>query len=138
MLNDQYGTQHVSRFPRDKISVLLFAASTGSAQLKAWIKPIYARYQDILALYGVADLTAVPEFFQSFVPLAVRAQVQYPVMLDWEGTVSRDYASQQGQTNLFVVNTQGDIVLKVVGSVSAARLQRVLAQINGLLATQAQ
>jgi hypothetical protein len=135
VLKDQYNKTHAYNFPKDKISVLLFADYAGSAQLEDWIRPIYARYQHAIAIHGVAELSAVPGLMRGMVRAAFRGQVQYPVMLDWRGTVSASYDYQSSQANVFVIDTQGDIVLKVVGAITSAKLQRVLTQVDRLLLT---
>ena len=57
----------------------------------------------------------------------------YPVVFDWSGAVSRSYAAQSGEANLYLIDTQGRIILQVVGEVSPERLQRVMAQIDEFL-----
>jgi len=133
ILEDQYNQTHHYRFPQASLSILLFADYTGSAQLEDWIQPIYARYQDTIGIYGVAELSIVPGFLQGLVRSLFRERLQYPVMLDWQGTVSRRYAYQSGQANLFVIDTQGYIVLKIIGAVDTGKLQHVFTQINALL-----
>jgi hypothetical protein len=46
-------------------------------------------------------------------------------MLDWSGAVSSDYQYEKGEANLFVIAPNGRILVKVVGAISAANLQRV-------------
>jgi hypothetical protein len=43
---------------------------------------------------------------------------------------------QPGEANLFVIDPAGRIVLKVIGGVSHAKLQRVFTALGGLLACQ--
>jgi hypothetical protein len=112
---------------------LLFADYAGAAQLEDWIMPIYARYRDTIGIYGVAELSIVPGFLHGLVRTLLRDRLQYPVMLDWQGTVSRRYAYQSGQANLFVIDAQDHIVLKVIGAVAASKLQQVFTQIDSLL-----
>lgn len=136
VLQDQYNKTHHYRFPQETLSILLFADHTGSAQLEDWIQPIYARYQDTIGIYGVAELSIVPGFLRGLVRTLFRERLQYPVMLDWQGTVSRRYAYQSGQANLFVIDAQGHMVLKVIGAVDASKLQQVFTQINALLGSK--
>ncbi len=71
----------------------------------------------------------------ALVSRAFRTQLQYPVMFDWHGTVTRSYQAQSGQANLYLIDIQGRIVLQLVGAVSPERLQRVMAQIDRLMVT---
>jgi hypothetical protein len=102
VLNDQYGRPLDYRFPRETISVMFFADYTGSGQLEAWIRPLYDRYEKRIGIYGVADLSVVPGFMRGLVARVFREQLQYPVMFDWHGTVSRRSAAQSGQANLYL------------------------------------
>ncbi len=124
-LKDQHRTTHHYQFPRPKISVLIFADYAGSAQLESWIRPIYARYRDAIAIDGVADLSSVPKLIRGMVRSAFRDRLARPVMLDWAGTVSTDYHYEKGQANLFVIAPDGHILLKVIGAMNNAKLQRV-------------
>ena len=117
-LKDQHDKTRVYRFPQETISVVFFADYTGSGQLEDWIRPLYDRYQQSIGIYGVADLSAVPGFMRGLVARAFRTQLQYPVMFDWHGTVSRSYEAQSGQANLYLIDTQGRVVLQLVGAVS--------------------
>jgi hypothetical protein len=112
---------------------MFFADYHGSGQLEAWIRPLYDRYAKSIGIYGVADLSAVPGFMRGLVSRVFRAQLQYPVVFDWHGTVSRSYQAQSRQANLYLIDAQGHIVLHLVGAVDPERLQRVTTQIDHLL-----
>ena len=135
-LKDQFKKEHRYHFPRPKASVLIFADHVGSEQLEDWVRSIYARYQDRVALDGVADLSKVPRFARGMVRAFFRGQLDYPVMLDWSGEVTTRYRYQPGEANLFVIDPTGRIVLKVIGGVSHTKLQRVFTALGGLLACQ--
>jgi hypothetical protein len=135
-LADQYGATHDFGFPRRRVSVLLFADYAGSDQLEAWIRPLYERYRERIGIYGVAELSIVPGFMHGLVRTVIRKRLDYPVMLDWQGDVARDYAYEKRQANLVVIDTHGRIVLRVVGRVDAAKLAHVTAQLDRLLTRQ--
>jgi hypothetical protein len=132
-LLDQHDNPHTLQFPQPQVSVLIFADYAGSAQLEDWIRPIYARYQRTIALHGIAELSAVPPFIRGLVRSAFQERVQYPVMLDWHGTVSKSYAYESGQANLLVVDALGRIMLRVIGAVDATKLHQVTSLIDQLL-----
>lgn len=133
VLKDQYDNTLVYHFPRETMSVVFVADYAGSGQLEAWTRPLYDRYQQRIGIYGVANLSAVPGFMRGLIARVFRTQLQYPVMFDWQGTVSKSYAAQSGQANLYLIDTQGRMVLHLVGAVSPEKLQRVMAQIDRLL-----
>ena len=124
-LKDQHQTAHRYEFPRPKISVLIFADYAGSSQLENWIRPLYDRYQETISIDGVAELSSVPKLIRGMVRSAFRDRLARPVMLDWSGTVSTDYHYQKGEANLFVIDYNGVILLKVIGAVNDAKLRRV-------------
>ncbi|MDH3600630.1 MAG: hypothetical protein OEU26_13430 [Candidatus Tectomicrobia bacterium] len=132
-LKDQFKKEHRYHFPRPRASVLIFADRAGAEQLKDWVRPIYARYQDRVSLDGVADLSKVPRFARSMVRAFFRGQLDYPVMLDWSGEVTANYDYQPGEANLFVIDADGRIVFKVIGGVNPTKLQRVFAALGELL-----
>jgi hypothetical protein len=132
-LQDQHDRTHRVHFPQDTVSVLLFADYAGSAQLEDWIRPLYARYQQTIGLYGVAELSVVPGFIRGLVRQFLQERVQYPVLLDWHGTVSKRYNYQHGQTNLVVIDSLGHIVYTVIGAADTTRLHQVMTQIDRLL-----
>jgi len=135
-LKDQFEKEHRYHFPRPRASVLIVADYGGSEQLEDWVRPIYARYQDRVALDGVADLSKVPRFARGIVRAFFRGQLDYPVMLDWSGEVATRYHYQPGEANLFVIDPTGRIMLKVIGGVSHTKLQRVFTALGSLLACQ--
>ena len=124
-LQDQHRTSHRYDFPRPKISVLIFADYAATAQLEAWIQPLYDRYRDAIAIDGVAVLSKAPKLLRGMVRAAFRDRLERPVMLDWSGAVSSDYQYEKGEANLFVIAPNGRMLLKIVGAVSAAKLERV-------------
>lgn len=124
-LRDQHKAAHHYQFPRPKLSVLIFADYAGAAQLENWIRPLYDRYQDAIAIDGVAELSSVPKLIRGMVRSAFRDRLAQPVMLDWSGGVSTDYHYQKGEANLFVIDPNGRILLKVVGAISDAKFKRV-------------
>jgi hypothetical protein len=89
----------------------------------------------VVPMVSVAETSAVPGFMRGLIARVFRTQLQYPVIFDWHGTVSKSYAAQSGQANLYLVDTQGRIVLRLVGTVSPESLQRVMAQIDRLLSS---
>lgn len=135
-LKDQFKKEHRYHFPRPGASVLIFADYAGSEQLEDWVRPIYAHYQDRIALDGVAALSKVPRFARGMVRAFLRGRLDYPVMLDWSGEVTANYHYQPGEANLFVIDASGRIVLKVIGGVSPTKLQRVFTALGGLLACE--
>jgi hypothetical protein len=136
VLQDQYNNTHAYGFPKAKISVLLFADYKGHTQLEPWVRPLYERYRDGIDIHGVAELSAVPGFLRVMVRNAFRKQLDYPVMLDWRGTVSDRYAYQRGSANLLLIDCAGEIKLRLSGAATDVKLQTVWRHLDHLLADQ--
>lgn len=132
-LKDQYDNRAAYRFPKQKVSVLTFGDRKGSEQIEGWVRPLWDRYQTRIDQQGVAVLTAVPFFARGIVRGIFKSKVKYPVLLDWTGSVAQSYGYRSGKANLYVIDREGQIVLKVVGPATPADLQKVCAQIDRIL-----
>lgn len=133
-LEDQFDTLHDYRFPRQKVSVLLLADRSGSAQLEAWIQPLVDRFAQSIEIHGVAEVSLVPAFAKGWVRSAFRKRLKHPVMLDWTGDVCRTYDYQAGQANLLVIDAMGRIVLRVHGAIDPAKRRQVFTAIAQVVA----
>lgn len=132
-LKDQYDKRQDYQFPRDRVSVLAFGDREGAGQIESWVRPLYERYGEKVDIRGVAVLSSVPSPARGIVRRIMKRQVKYPVMLDWNGEVSRNYAYRGGRAGLFVIDRQGHILLETEGAADAAALARVFAQIDRLV-----
>jgi len=135
-LRDQFGKALAYRFPKERVSVLTFGDRKGSAQIEGWVRPIYERYGERVDLHGVAVLTSVPSLFQGYARRQFRKQVKYPVLLDFKGDVARGYGYEKDGANVFVIDRDGRIVLKMTGAATADGLNRVYAEVERLLAAR--
>lgn len=133
VLQNQYQQTHHYRFPRDKISFLVLADYHGSEQLEGWIRPLYQRYEKRIEIDGVAIVDIVPAGLRGMVRGFFKKRLTYPVMLDWQGVVSRSYAYQPRVANLFLIDRQGNIRFKMLGASSEEALQEVITSLDRLL-----
>lgn len=132
-LKDQYETQMSYQFPRAKVAVLIFGDRKGSEQIEGWVRPLWDRYQTKIDQHGIAVLFSVPAFARGVVRKIFKNKVKYSVLLDWKGDVAKAYSYQGGQANLFLINRNGEIVLKMVGAANQNELSRLFGQIDRLL-----
>jgi hypothetical protein len=135
VLEDQYGRTHGYKFPREKVSLLAFGDRQGAEQIESWIRPIYQRYEKRIDIFGVADVSAVPPFLRGLVRGAFQNKLDYPVMLDWSGEVSKSYAYRSGKANIFLVDRRGQIVLIKTGAATATDLDHIYQKLDKLLQT---
>jgi hypothetical protein len=132
-LKDQYDNSASYRFPKQKVTVLTFGDRKGSEQIEGWARPLWDRYQTKIDQQGVAVLNSVPFFARGIVRGVFKSKVKYPVLLDWTGKVSKAYGYTGGKANLFVIDRNGHIVMKITGAATPRELQNVFAQIDRML-----
>lgn len=129
-LKDQYNTSYDYKFPKSKVSVLAFGDRKGSKQIEGWILPLHERYGNRVDIHGIAELSAVPSLARGVARRIIKREVKYPVMLDWEGTVSRSYGFKSGQANIIVIDRNGRIILKMTGAANSFGLNQIYSQID--------
>ncbi|GIU81483.1 MAG: hypothetical protein D6687_02950 [Acidobacteria bacterium] len=132
-LKDQYGKTYDIKFPREKVTILAFGDREGSEQLESWIRPLYERYQDTIDIYGIAELSSVPSIARGLVRSIIKAKSPYPVMLDWEGTVSQNYKYEKGKANIYVIDKKGFVVTKKTGLANPKELESLFKEIDKAL-----
>lgn len=132
-LRDQKGQTFTYQFPRPRVTVLAFADREGSAQMENWIRPLYSEFTEQIDIHGIADLSAVPRFARGIAQGIISGLVKYPVMLDWEGKVSRAYQVEAGKTTLVVITPEGYIYRRLSGTASPEKLQSLIQSVRELL-----
>jgi len=132
-LKDQYGKTYYIKFPREKVTILAFGDRDGSEQLESWIRPLYEKYKDAIDIYGIAELSSVPAIARGLVRSIIKAKSPYPVMLDWEGTVSRSYKYEKGKANIYVIDKKGSVTAKKIGLANQKELESLFKEIDKAL-----
>jgi len=132
-LKDQYDKLEKYRFPNGRVTVLTFGDRKGAGQIEGWVRPLWERYEGRIDQKGVAVLSSVPSFARGVVRRIFKTRVKYPVLLDWDGDVSKAYGYQGGLAVLYVIDKQGRIVLSLTGVADNDRLDKVYRQIDKLL-----
>lgn len=135
-LRDQYNQLASYRFPPERVTVLIFGDRKGSEQIEGWVRPLWDRYQARIDQRGVAVLSSVPSMVRGLVRTIFRRQVKHSVLLDWKGDVSQAYGYQNGRANLFLIDRQGRIVLRLHGAAEADSLSQLFTRIDRLLSDQ--
>jgi hypothetical protein len=126
-LKDQYEKAHTISFPCEKVSVLTIADRTGSRQLEAWVKPIREKFGERVEIFGLADVTGVPRPIRSMVVQYFKDKLEYPVMLDWDGTTVARFGYERKQALLLVIDQTGAIRHRVTGAADATKLAALFA-----------
>ena len=131
-LADQHNQVRKYHFPKAKISVIAIADSKGSPQIQPWISQIYQRFGRTVNIDGIADVSRVPGALRSAVRLIFRNKLAYPIMLDWDGSVVRQFQYKPGEANLYLLNRNGWIVDCFRGPVEQSKV----AQLSRALETE--
>jgi hypothetical protein len=114
-LTDQESKTRAYRFPKTKITVMTVADRKGSEQLAPWIQCIRDRYETRIDIDGIADMSNVPTVLQETIRKAFRKRLAYSVMLDWDGTVVKQFGYKEGVANIFLIDHAGRIVRQMSG-----------------------
>lgn len=129
-LKDQHEITRRYFFPKTNLSFVVVADQKGSEQLPKWIQPVHDRFATCIDIDGVADMSPVPAPLRSVVRRAFLKQSSYPVMLDWEGKVVKQFKPQPGVANVYIVGRNGVILESWSGPASGEQVKHLLAALK--------
>jgi hypothetical protein len=133
-LTDQEANKRTYRFPKTKVTVMAVADRKGAAQLAPWIQRVYDRFQNQIDIDGVADVSMIPKLFQPILREAFKQQLEYSVMLDWDGAVVKQFAYKKNVANIYVIDRGGRIVQRLTGPVRNEALRALFRAIDAAIA----
>ena len=87
---------------------------------------------------GVADVSMIPKLFQTLLREAFKKQLAYSVMLDWDGSVVKQFAYEKNVANIYVIERSGRIVKRFTGAVSNEALRDLFRAIDAAIADSQQ
>ncbi len=129
-LLDQSEISHSLSFCGTNLTILAIADKKGHEQMGPWIKILTRDFADKTTVLGVADLSAVPGPLRGFVKRRLQKALDYPVLLDWESALGKPLAAAPLLPNLYLIDTNGAVLLHLSGPPSTNALQ----QLRGALA----
>jgi hypothetical protein len=129
-LTDQNSATRKYHFPKAKVTVMTVADHKGSDQLAPWIQQLHNRYGRRIDIDGVADVSMIPKPFHNMFREAFRKQLTYSVMLDWGGSVVKQFGYTKAVANIYVIDRRGRIVKQVTGPVSDEAMRQLTREIN--------
>lgn len=132
-LTDQDSQSRSYHFPKSKVTLMTVADHKGSDQLAPWIQRIYGRYEKRIDIDGIADVSMIPKPFQSMFREAFRKKLTRSVMLDWGGSVVKQFDYQKSVANIYVIDHGGRIVKRIAGPVSDAGEQELFREIDRVM-----
>lgn len=124
-LEDQFKKSTTIDYPSESITVIVLADREGSKQVEPWVRKLYDRFGDRIAIRGIALLKGVPAALRSTVRFMFRKQVSYPVLMDWDGEVTSQFPFKPGVASVVVVDTSGRIVATEYGAANQDVIERV-------------
>lgn len=133
-LTDQDAKVRSYRFPKAKITVMTVADHKGSDQLAPWIQRLHDRYGKRIDIDGVADVSMIPKPFHNMFRKAFRKELTYSVMLDWGGSVVKQFDYAKGVANIYVIDRSGRIVKQLTGPVSDSAERELTREIERAIA----
>lgn len=133
-LTDQQARKRTYHFPKTKVTVMTIADQKGSDELAPWIQRVYDRYQNQIDIDGVADVSMIPKLFRAILREAFKKQLTYSVMLDWDGSVVKQFAYEKNVANIYVIDRGGRIVKRAAGAVSNEALEALFSEIDAAIA----
>jgi hypothetical protein len=133
-LTDQEANKRTYRFPKTKITVMTIADQKGADQLAPWIQRVYDRFKNQIDIDGVADVSMIPKLFQPILREAFKKRLAYSVMLDWDGSVVKQFAYEKNVANIYVIDRGGRIVKRLSGAVSNEALRALFRTIDAAIA----
>ena len=85
-----------------------------------------------MEISGIAALPGIRPMFHWLFRRDFKKRLEYPVMLDWKGDVSRAFGYQKERAQLFVISREGRVVLTESGAANEQGLGRVFSEIDRL------
>ena len=137
-LTDQEAKKRIYHFPKTKVTVMTVADHKGADQLAPWIQRVYDRYQNQIDIDGVADVSMIPKLFRAMLREAFKKQLAYSVMLDWDGSVVKQFAYEKNVANIYVIDRSGRVVKRLTGAVSNEALRDLFRAIDAAIADSQQ
>ena len=136
-LTDQNAATRRYHFPKAKVTVMTVADHKGSDQLAPWIQRLHDRYGKRIDIDGVADVSMIPKPFHNIFREAFRKRLTYSVMLDWGGSVVKQFGYTKAVANIYVIDRRGCIVKQITGPVSDEAMRQLTREIDRAVDAQA-
>lgn len=129
-LADQFGRSHRIEFPRSRPLLLLVSDRKGSAEVDDWIPPLKKHWGTVADIAGIADVHGIPSFLRDRIRTAIRENRKSPVMLDFEGEITRQLDCADRKANVFLFDPSGKLAAVVTGRPDDSKLATIRAAIT--------
>jgi hypothetical protein len=137
-LPDQFKQVHSLDFPQDRPVLLGIGDRHGAHQVLRWYHPIHKAYGEQLRYVAVGALHTLPQFLAPVIRHFLRKDVDKPIFLDWDGAIVQAYEYEKKISNLFVIDRDGKILLRIDGPRTEDGLAQVKTVLDKLLEPKAE
>jgi peroxiredoxin len=117
-----------------RILVLIIGDHTTRGNGNKWAKELDKLYKGRkgIDIFMIADLRKLPFFVTELMVKwgTKREGLPVTILLDWEGKVSAQYKTQKGESNIFIIDSDGKIRYILVGQCSPENLKILQSKIQ--------
>ena len=135
-LEDQHSIKHEIRFPRPRPLYLVAASRGGTGNIAGWVKPVVDAYGEQVDIFGLAAVQSVPTPLRWAVRSLIRDGTSCPVLMDWAGNCIPKLCAPSLSTSIFVVQSDGQILLNLEGPATPCGLASVKSELDRALQTK--
>lgn len=130
-LQDQFGKPvDISRY-RGSIVVIIASDREGIDQNEKWEKAILQKNESDVDLLRVADVRGVPPDLRKYVKKKFQ-EIKLSILLDWDGTIFRQYGLIKNVSNLILIDRKGYIRYMSSGPAETPAVDRLFNEIDAL------
>lgn len=122
-LKDQYGKVHRIGGGSDLPIIITIADRKSAENVRAWVEPLDRQYPGGLQFVAIASVSEIPWLWHSYTKAQFRRHFDRPILLDWEGEVTRRLGFQSGRLRLLVFTPDGAFVVHAEGKATPNRLE---------------
>ncbi|MBI1176992.1 hypothetical protein GC207_06080 [bacterium] len=132
-LENQWEKPAKLQAPMQHVTILTVADRAGAEQIQEWVAPLKKEFAANIDFFAVADLRAVPRPLRGFVRRRFAKAYDYPIGLDWSGSVANQLTIKEDVANLFVLDQQGRVQATMHGSATAPSIETLKTEIAKLI-----
>jgi predicted transcriptional regulator len=130
-LRDQYDRPYDLRQGGGRTIVLLASDGEGAKHNRQWVDAIKGRYQDRIAIIGIADTRGVPFLFKGRVKSEFK-KTPASVLLDWNGVVFTSYGLAPNVSNIVLIDKDGMVRYMYSGEATPQACENLFREIDNV------
>jgi hypothetical protein len=132
-LEDQYERKWQHSDFQSPLVIYVISDRTGYAYSSNWTTPLVEQYKSRVRFVPVADVRGVPGFLKGYIRSQFKKEFSYPVLLDWEGTVTTGIKFTAGVPNLAIVDASRSVRHLTAGAGTRHEINTFRDRLNQLL-----